>query len=305
VTIRTYAITVLTALTVLFGAGCGPVRSTSSAQAPMAPELPDTRPQLALVRQYVDLIAAERYTDAWQLISPVRQVLEPPEAFTANWRAWGHVGPEREGFPFLWAADVNQVRADLWLQDSTGSVSLQRVAFDLVQADGAWRVLDEHGRGHHERTETSTIASVPVEVARGYVAVNYGPMWLQTLEVLAQEPFEGGQVVVFRVLSPSLDRKSEATPAAILLYARTQSGGWVMAGGGGIGTVAEETLSWRPLRGPTSKAMSLTSARSCSRTPGTCRSTGQLSSHARYGSTTRTDACSRSPPRRSAASGHE
>jgi hypothetical protein len=64
-------------------------------------------------------------------------------------------------------------------------------------------------------------------------------MWLADFEVQDQEPFEGGEVVVFRVLNPLLDRKAEPTPTAMLLFAFPSQDGWQMAGGGDIGTVAE------------------------------------------------------------------
>lgn len=34
--------------------------------------LPDTSAQQAVVRQYLDLLAAERYPDAWRLLTPSR-----------------------------------------------------------------------------------------------------------------------------------------------------------------------------------------------------------------------------------------
>jgi hypothetical protein len=238
VTLTTHAIIYLAAL-LLVCASCVRSDSFSAPPVPAASELPDTRAQVALVRQYVDLLAAERYADAWQLLSPGRQLREPPDAFAAEWRARDRVGPQHEGFPFFWPASMTEVRADVWLQDSTGSVGLQRIVFDLVQADGVWRIADEHGPGHHERTEAPTIAPTPVDLARAYVVGNYGPMWLRTLEVLAQEPFEDGQVVVFGALNPLLEPKTKPTPAAILLFAHPRDGRWTMAGGGAIGTMAE------------------------------------------------------------------
>ena len=84
------------------------------------------------------------------------------------------------------------------------------------------------------------MASTPTDLARTYVVANYGSLWLATLEVLQQEAFEDGQVVVFRVLNPLLEPKTAGPrPTAILLFARPQDGGWRMAGGGGIGTMVE------------------------------------------------------------------
>ena len=80
----------LVAIAVLVGGGCVPVRQATLTPAPSA-ALPDTQAQQALVRTYIALVAAERFPDAWQLLAPERQRNEPPDAFAADWRAWGHL----------------------------------------------------------------------------------------------------------------------------------------------------------------------------------------------------------------------
>ena len=227
----------LTALTLLASNSCTRLGPTRPAPTQLT-DLPVTSAQQAVVRQYLDLVAAERYADAWQLLTPERQGRETPEAFAADWRAWGRVVPE-DGSPFIWPAAEDQVRAEVWIQYSAGGGSRDRVLFDLQQVGGMWRIADEHGRGHHERGSPTT-SSTPTDLARTYVAGNYGSLWLSTLEVLDEEPFEDGQVVVFRVLDPLLEpRTAGPRPTAILLFALPQDGGWHMAGGGSIGTIIE------------------------------------------------------------------
>jgi hypothetical protein len=89
----------VSALVLVLSVACVPSRR---AQAPVGrpspTPLPDTGAQQAVVRQYLDLVAAERYAEAWQLLTPERQGRETPEAFTADWRAWGRVVPE-DGSP--------------------------------------------------------------------------------------------------------------------------------------------------------------------------------------------------------------
>ena len=80
--------------------------------SPSPTPLPDTSAQQAVVHQYLDLVAAERYADAWQLLTPERQRRETPEAFAADWRAWGRVVPE-DSSPFIWPAAEDQVRAEV------------------------------------------------------------------------------------------------------------------------------------------------------------------------------------------------
>ena len=46
--------------------------------SPSPTPLPDTSAQQAVVHQYLDLVAAERYADAWQLLTPERQRRETP-----------------------------------------------------------------------------------------------------------------------------------------------------------------------------------------------------------------------------------
>jgi hypothetical protein len=139
---------------------------------------------------------------------------------------------------FVWPAAEDEVRADLWIQRSTTAGSRDRVSFDLQRVGSAWRIADEHGPGHHEQFAQGP-ANTLVNLARNYVVGNYGSLWLSSLLVLDQEPFADGQVVIFRVLNPLLEPKTAGPrPTAILPFARPRDGGWEMAGGGTIGTIA-------------------------------------------------------------------
>jgi hypothetical protein len=204
------------------------------------PVLPATTEQLALARRYVSLVAEARYAEAWQLLTPERQVAEPLDDFFSAWSAWGRVmaDDEHQG-ALLWPSDEDEVRADVWLERPGGSGHRERIVLQLARSIEGWRIADERGQGHHERPGALVPASSADDVARRYVAENYGPMWLADLEVLDQEPFEGGEVVVFRVLNPLLDRKPEPTPTGILLFALPSQDGWQVAGGREIGTIVE------------------------------------------------------------------
>ena len=226
-----------TAVALLLGAACVPVGRTSppGTSASAAP-LPDTSAQQALVHEYLDLVAAERYADAWQLLTPDRQRPEPPAAFEGAWRARGRLALGRVGGRFLWPADVDEVRADAWLDRPDGSGALERWSFRLALVGSTWRVVEERPLGP---TGPATLPRSPDEAVRRFVIANYGPLWLPTVTILHQEPFADGHVVAFRVLNPLLDRRAEPTPTAILLFLRPRSDGWAFGGGGGIGTIAE------------------------------------------------------------------
>jgi hypothetical protein len=250
----------LALLGLVLAINCAPVRPS---QAPLlassAASLPDTSAQKALARQYLELVTAERYTDAWQLLTPERQRRQSPDVFAADWQAWGRLLPDPSGNLFVWPAADDEVRADVAIQYSATSWSRDHLSIDLERLANCWRIADEHGRGHHERGVPTT-AGAPTDLARNYVLGIYGSLWLATLDVLDQEPFEDGQVLIFRFVDPLLEpRTAGPRPIAVLLFAEMRDGGWGMSGGGAIGTVAEVdryavSCAWTWLRdneGPT------------------------------------------------------
>jgi len=237
---RTPLLRAASALVVVLSMACVPAWVTQApVDSPSPMPLPDTNAQQAVVRQYLDLVAAERYAAAWQLLTPERQRRETPEAFASDWQAWGRVELAGHQPPFVWPAAENEVRADIWIQHAATGGGQDRVRFDLERVGTAWRIADEHGRGHHDLAAPMS-ASTPTDLARSYVADNYGALWLATFEVLDEEPVEDGQAVIFRVLDPLLEpRTAGPRPTAILLFAQPLDGGWRRAGGGSIGTIAE------------------------------------------------------------------
>ena len=231
------AVYLLLTVALLLVGGCLPF---AQARPPASGEpgvpLPDTSAQQALVRQYLELLAAERYADAWQLLSPDRQRRQPVASFEADWRARGRVALGRVGERFLWPADLDEVRADVWRDRPDGSGALERWRFWLAHLGSSVRVAEERPL---DPTASSALSRSPEDVVHRFVIANYGRLWLRTITILHQEPFADGQVVIFRVLNPLLDRRTDPTPTAIVLFLRPHATGWEMAGGGGIGTIAE------------------------------------------------------------------
>jgi hypothetical protein len=205
--------------------------------------LPETGPQQVLVRAYLDLLAQERYPEGWTLLAPARQQYQGMAAFETAWRARGQVIATPDLGPYIWPAAEDEVRADVWLHQEKQS-GLTRMHFTLQRIDGGWRIADEDLerdliQGQAVRSQAPLTS--PEQVVWSYVTWSYGPMYLATVDILEQEPFDDGQIVIFRSLSPMLERGTggPAKPIAILLYTQRYRSGWGKAGGGTIGTVAE------------------------------------------------------------------
>ncbi len=223
--------------------------------------LPDTNAQQAVVRQYLDLLAASRYSDAWQLLSPSRQSDQSLDQFTATWPARGRVVITDERSPyaktFLWPAAIDQVRASFMVRESH-SGGEQTWSFTVAQSGGAWRLTEEQSLGSFDAEEPP--ASSPVKAVERAVRMSYGPIWLPSITILYNEPYDEGRVIIFRVLNPLLEPKEKGPrPTAIMYYLRPDQGGWTIASGGSIETVVETGVypvacAWTWLRFPVSHA---------------------------------------------------
>ncbi len=207
--------------------------------------LPDTSAQQAVVRQYLDLLGAKRYADAWRLLTPSRQSEQPLDQFTEAWQSRGRVvitdgrGPYEK--TFLWPAAVDQVRARFWVRKPQ-SGGEQAWDFTLAQSGGAWRIAKE--QSFEPLAVELPPASSPVEVIERVVRINYGSIFLPSITILSNEPYDDGRVIIFRVLNPLLEPKEEGPrPTAILYYVRPDQGGWTTAGGGTIGTIVVTGVS--------------------------------------------------------------
>ncbi len=139
--------------------------------------LPDTSAQQAVVRQYLELLAAERYADAWQLLSPSRQSEQPLDQFTAVWQARGRImitdgqGPYAK--TFLWPAAIDKVRARFMVRESH-SGGEQTWSSTLARNGGVWRITEEQSLGSFDAEEPP--ASSPVEAVERAVRMSYGPI---------------------------------------------------------------------------------------------------------------------------------
>ncbi len=230
-----------------------------SKSAPGAWMLPDTSAQQAIVRRYLDLLAAGRYADAWRLLTPARRSEQPLEQFTTAWESRGRVVITKGRGPyaktFLWPAAVDQVRARFWVRKPQSGGG-QTWSFIVAQSGGAWRISGEQFLG--PLAVDLPPASSPVEAIERAVRMNYGSIWLPSITILFNEPFDDGRVIIFRVLNPLLEPKEEGPrPTAIMYYLRPDRDGWAFAGGGSIGTIVATGVypvacAWTWLRFPVS-----------------------------------------------------
>lgn len=228
-----------------------------SKPAPGAWMLPDTSAQQAIVRRYLDLLAAGRYADAWRLLTPSRRSEQSLDQFTATWRSRGRVvitdGRGQLAKTLLWPAAVDQVRGRFWVQEPH-SGGEQIWNFTVAQSGGAWRIAEEQFLG--PLAVNLPPAGSPVEVIERGVRKGYGPIYVPSITILYDEPYEDGRVIIFRVLNPLLEPTEGPRPTAILYYLRPDRGGWTIAGGGGIGTIVVTGITpvscaWTWLRLPT------------------------------------------------------
>jgi hypothetical protein len=202
--------------------------------SPSAPDaLPDTSAQRAVVCQYLNLLATQRLVDAWELLAPQRQQRGSLGQFEAAWRSRGKIATD--GGLMVWPAAVDEMRAEFLVTRPGGTGARERCSFFVVLDKGGWRIAEERGP---DRPEVQQPVDSPLEVARQFVIDGYGPIWLETLEVLAEDQFEDGRTVVFRMLNPLIAPGKGPQPTAILLFVRPSGAGWTMSGGGAIGTIA-------------------------------------------------------------------
>lgn len=257
-------ILVLALVALVFGASGlarpRPVPATTRA-APVltASGLPDTSAQEAVVGQYLDLLVAERYAEAWRLLSPAQQWQRPADRFAATWRERGRILTRHPdtGQPvlFIWPSAIDEVRAEFRLQPAANGRDRgspwERVLFRLVRVDAAWRIAGEYPRltpsGQRTIVRFEPWAT-PESVVRNVVRRDAGALYLPTVDLLYEAPHTSGPIagrlVVFRALYPALvgdvaprERDAGSLPVAILLFIRPAPGGWTFVGGGGVGDI--------------------------------------------------------------------
>jgi hypothetical protein len=184
--------------------------------------------QVELTKRYLLDLTSLDFGAAYQLLAPsVRAGLSQAQ-FEADRRADGVLGQ-----PVVWPDDASSTRAQYVLGKPDGSSDTRRHRFVLKQEDGQWW-LD------HEAPLDSSLPVAPSLSAamNQFVLQRAGRIWVSSVELLRQEGFEGGQLLLFSYIEPS--PPGSLTPARLALLADyvNQGDGWHFAGGGSSGMPA-------------------------------------------------------------------
>ncbi|HEX6513183.1 MAG TPA: hypothetical protein VF157_12835 [Chloroflexota bacterium] len=185
-------------------------------------------PRVQLTREYLLDLAQLNYAAAYELLAPsVRSGLDERQ-FEADRRAEGVLGQ-----PAVWADDPASTRAEYALGKSDGSSNIRRHRFLLKQEAGRWWI-------DREAPLDANLAPAPNLGAamNQYVVQRAGRVWAASVELLRQEGFEGGQLLLFSYIEPRPAGILTPERLAVLTYFVDQSGGWQFAGGGAAGLPA-------------------------------------------------------------------
>ncbi|MBV9120275.1 MAG: hypothetical protein JOZ39_06165, partial [Chloroflexi bacterium] len=149
-------------------------------------------PQVSTLKEYLgDLIRLD-YAAAYQVLAPSTRAALNPQRFEADRRAEGALGQ-----PAVWADDQNSARAEYVLGRADGSSDLRRHRFLLKQENGRWWIDREVPIDTTPPPATSLSTAMTA-----YVQQRAGRVWTNSIELLRQEGFEGGQLLLFSYIEP-------------------------------------------------------------------------------------------------------
>ena len=184
--------------------------------------------QVQITRRYLLALASLDYAGAYQLLAPSGRASLSLAQFEADRRAEGVLGQ-----PTVWADDASSARADYVLGKPDGSSETRRHRFLLKQERGQWWM-------DHEAPLDANLPPAPSLSAAmsQYVQQRAGRIWANSVELLRQEGFEGGQLLLFSYIEPHPPTSLNAERLAVLTYEVDQSDGWHFEGGGSAGLPA-------------------------------------------------------------------
>jgi hypothetical protein len=179
--------------------------------------------QVDVTKQYLLALASLGYPTAYQLLAPsVRAETGGPQ-FEADRRAEGALGQ-----PSVWADDTSSTRAEYVLAKPDGRSDTRRHRFLVKQEDGRWWVDREAPLDATLPPAASLNAAM-----NQYVLKRAGRIWANSIELLRQEGFEGGQLLLFSYIEPHPATVLTPQRTAVLTYYVNGSDGWLYQGGGG------------------------------------------------------------------------
>jgi len=235
-----FARATLLCLALLFLGGCAlrprpPADGVGAADALALAVARDTSAQQALVGDYLHLVHDHRYADAWELLSPERQKRESLDQLVASWRSRGEVSFAYPPALVTWPGAYDEVRAMVVLMRENDGSRTQMI-FTLVPVQGNWRITGERAVLPSTGPEPPPPRTIDQLIRHG-IDTTWGSLWVPTARILEQEPFQDGQIVLYRVLVPSNDDQGSIYREVLLAFVRPYQGGWGFFGGGYIGTV--------------------------------------------------------------------
>ncbi|MDE3078066.1 MAG: hypothetical protein KGJ86_21795, partial [Chloroflexota bacterium] len=188
--------------------------------------------QVNLTRSYLDDLAQLDYASAYQLLAPSVRASLTQEQFDEQQQAYGQLGQ-----PTVWIDDASSTRAEFLLAKRDGSGTSTQHRFLLSREQNRWWMNRE------APLQTLTPAATLVRALHAYIDRQAGSVWANTVELLRQEPFEGGQLLLFSYIEPHPQGSLVPQRLAVLSYYTNTSAGWQFSGGGTTGVPARMNLA--------------------------------------------------------------
>lgn len=189
--------------------------------------------QVDVTKKYLLALASLDYAGAYKLLAPTTRASLSQAQFEADRRAEGVLGQ-----PTVWPDDASSTRAEYVLGKPDGGSDMRRHRFVLVQDEGRWWMDRE------VPIEDRPAAAPNLNAAMTqYVLNRAGRLWVNSIELLRQEGFEGGQLLLFSYIEPHPSTILTAERQAILTYYVNSPDGWHYAGGGEAGLPAGMSLA--------------------------------------------------------------
>ena len=184
--------------------------------------------QVGITTHYLLDLASLDYAAAYQLLAPSVRAHTSVAQFEADRRAEGVLGQ-----PAVWADDAASTRAEYALGKPDGSSDTRRHRFLLRQEHGKWWLDREAPLAAAAQPAPSLGAAMTQ-----FVLQRAGHVWAKSVELLRQEGFEGGQLLLFSYIEPHPPASLASERLAVLAYYVDRSDGWHFEGGGSTGTPA-------------------------------------------------------------------
>ncbi len=197
------------------------------------PSVSAYNPQVDVTKQYLQSLTTLNYAAAYDLLAPRVKAGLNETQFEADRRAEGVLGQ-----PTVWADDSVTTRAEYVLGKPDGGAESRRHRFQLEQADGRWWLDGEIPIASSPPAAPSLSAAM-----NQFVLVQAGSIWTKSVELLRQEGFEGGQLLLFSYIEPHPPGILTPNRLAVLAYYVNESDGWHFQGGGLTGMPAAMNLA--------------------------------------------------------------